>query len=268
MSQPNRVTLDIQGHIAHVRLNRPDKHNGLDMPMFRQLIQTARKIEKNRDIRCVILAGEGASFCAGLDFSAIAKQPSMAARLFLKWPWQKTNMAQEVAHCWRRLSVPVISVIHGNCFGGGMQLIMASDIRIAHPDTRLSIMEIKWGLIPDMSGTIHLARLTREDIAKELTMTGRIFSASEGADYGLISHVSSEPMAQAEALAAEICAKSPTAIAATKSLFDKTWQVGSWRALFWERWTQARLLGRKNQRIAMQNGLAKDKPAKPFLPRN
>ena len=263
----SRVNFNVKQQIAYVTLNRADKHNGLDKSMIVDLVQVAKRINKDRSIRCVILQGAGASFCAGLDFSYVAKNPSIIPKFFLKLPWSKDNMFQRVAHVWRDLSVPVIAVVHGNCFGGGMQIILATDYRIATPDSKMSILEMKWGLIPDMSGMVTLSRLTRVDIAQELTMTGRFFSGIEGAEYGLVSKVSENPMADAEALANEIASKSPDAIAATKYLFKKTWKKDTWGALLWERWVQARLLGRKNQRIAMANGMAKDGKVKTFVDR-
>jgi len=189
-------------------------------------------------------------------------------KFFFKLPWRKDNMFQRVAHVWRDLSVPVIAVIHGNCFGAGMQIILGCDYRIATPDANLSILEMKWGLIPDMSGMVTLSRLTRVDIAQELTMTGRLFSGTQALEYGLVSKVSATPLVAAQALAEIICQQSPDAIAATKYLFKKTWKKDTRAALFWERITQLRLLGRKNQRIAMQNGLSKNKQPKPFINRN
>ena len=264
-----RVLCEVKDHIAYVWLNRPEKLNGLDLAMFQQMVATAKQIRKNRSIRAVVLAAKGPSFCAGLDFQAVAKAPSMIAKIFLKWPWSKQNLAQEIAHCWRDLPIPVICAIHGNCFGGGMQIALACDYRIATPDANLSIMEMKWGLIPDMSGMVVLSRLTRVDIAQELTMTGRQFSASEGLEYGLISKLADDPVAEASQLAQVIASKSPDAIAAAKYLFKKTWKADTWKALRWERWVQARLLGRKNQKIAMKNGLAgKNAEPKPFADRN
>ncbi|MGJ8685867.1 MAG: crotonase/enoyl-CoA hydratase family protein [Spongiibacteraceae bacterium] len=268
MAEQSRVLVDIKGGIAYVCLNRPEKHNGLDQQMFVELVAAAKTIRKNRSVRCVVLYGEGPSFCAGLDFSAVSKTPSMIPRFFAKLPWSKDNMFQRVAHIWRDLPVPVIAAVHGNCFGGGMQIILACDYRIATPSSKLSIMEMKWGLIPDMSGMVTLSRLTRIDIAQELTMTGRVFSGAEGAEYGLISKLSEEPWADATAMANVICEKSPDAVAATKYLFRKTWKKDTRAALFWERLTQMRLLGRKNQRIAMQAGLAPDKEPKPFADRS
>ena len=257
MTQENRVTCEIRDHIAYVALNRPDKLNGLDMLMFEQMVATAKQIRKDRSIRAVVLSGNGDSFSAGLDFKAVSQKPGSIAKLFLKWPWKKLNLAQDIAHCWRDLPVPVICAIHGNCFGGGMQIALAADYRIATPDANLCIMEMKWGLIPDMSGMVTLSRLTRVDIAQELTMTARQFSAQEGYEYGLISRLADDPKAEAQALAELLVTKSPDAVAATKYLFKKTWKADTNKALRWERWVQFRLLGRKNQRIAMKNGLAK-----------
>lgn len=263
-----RVSFKLEQQIAFITLNRPDKHNGLDKQMIVDLVKVAKKINKNRAIRCVILQGEGASFCAGLDFNYIAKDPSMVMRFFLKLPWSKDNMFQRVAHIWRDLSVPIIAVVHGNCFGAGMQIILACDYRIATPDANLSILEMKWGLIPDMSGMATLSRLTRIDIAQELTMTGRFFSGNEALEYGLVSKVSDNPLVEAKVLADTICQQSPDAIAATKYLFKKTWKKDTRMALFWERITQLRLLGRKNQRIAMKNGLAKTGKKEDFIDRS
>jgi enoyl-CoA hydratase/carnithine racemase len=267
MSESSKILTEVKGHIAYVYLNRPEKLNGLDMPMFTQMVATAKKIRKNRSIRVVILSGKGSSFCAGLDFSAVSKNPSIVAKIFLKWPWTRMNLAQKIAHCWRDLPIPVISVVHGNCFGGGMQIILATDYRIAKPDANLSIMEMKWGLVPDMSGMVTLSRLTRIDIAQELIMTGRQFSAKEGYEYGLISKLSDDPMKDAEELAKLVAEKSPDAVAASKYLLKKTWKADTRIALLWERWVQARILFRKNQRIAMKNGLSKNKELQLFLDR-
>jgi enoyl-CoA hydratase/carnithine racemase len=267
MKTTDKVQLEVRGYVAYVSLNRPDKHNGLDEDMLTSLIRTARFIRKDKSIRCVILQGNGPSFCAGLDFGYVAKHPFMVPKYFSKFPWSKANTFQRVAHIWRELPIPVIAIVHGNCFGGGMQIILACDYRIAEPTATLSILEMKWGLIPDMSGMVTLSRLTRVDIAQELTMTGRFFSGQEGAEYGLISKVSETPLAEAEELARVICEKSPDAIAATKFLFKKTWKKDTRMALLWERLTQLRLFASKNQRIAMYNALNKEKDPKPFKTR-
>lgn len=264
----SRVTFNVENKIAYVTLNRADKHNGIDKQMIVDLVNTAKNIKKNRSIRCVILQGAGDSFCAGLDFNYVSKNPTIIPKFFVKLPWRKDNMFQRVAHVWRDLPIPVIVTVQGNCFGAGMQIILACDYRIATPDANLSILEMKWGLIPDMSGMATLSRLTRVDIAQELTMTGRFFSGDEAEQYGLVSKVSEVPLVEAQALAEKICQQSPDAIAATKYLFKKTWKKDTRGALLWERITQLRLLGRKNQRIAMQNGLTKGKDKKVFIDRS
>jgi len=262
-----QVLLEVNNKIAYVTLNRPDKHNGLDQQMIVALVKIAKIIRNDRSIRCVIMKGEGPSFCAGLDFSAVSKTPSMVPKFFAKLPWRKDNMFQRVAHIWRDLPIPVIAVVQGNCLGAGMQIILACDYRIATPTVKLSILEIKWGLIPDMSAMVTLSRLTRVDIAQELTMTGRIFSGLDGLEYGLISKISETPLADAEVLANTICEQSPDAIAATKYIFKKTWKKDTRAALFWERIIQLRLLGRKNQRTAMAIGLDKGKVSRSFIDR-
>ncbi|EAR09383.1 crotonase/enoyl-CoA hydratase family protein [Reinekea blandensis] len=248
------VTITEQG-IAYVRLDRPEKRNALDRAMLSDLVATARKLKKNKQLRAVILSGEGASFCAGLDFPYVAKHPDIIPRFFLKLPWSQDNMFQRVGHIWRSLPVPVIAAVHGHCFGGGLQIALGCDVRFTTADAQWSIMEIKWGLIPDMSGTVALSRLMRYDIAQELTMTGRIISGADAVAYGLATHCVDDPIAAATQLAEEISERSPNAVAVTKGLFAKIWKAGDRRALFWERMYQLRLLGRKNQRIAMSNGI-------------
>jgi enoyl-CoA hydratase/carnithine racemase len=267
MSQAPRVKLDIEDSIAFVSLNRADKHNGLDQEMMKSLVDTAKKIQKNRKIRVVILKATGSSFCAGLDFSYVSKNPIIIPKYFVKLPWSRDNMFQRVSNVWRNISVPVIAVVHGNCFGGGVQLMLGCDFRIVDSKTQFSIMEMKWGLIPDMSGMVNLSRLTREDIAKELCMTGRVFSAKEAHDYGLVTKVCDAPEEEAIRLANLIARQSPDAVSAAKYLIQKTWTLNERRSLLWERVTQLRLLGRKNQRIAMKNGLSKSDTKQPFLDR-
>ncbi|WP_411744398.1 crotonase/enoyl-CoA hydratase family protein [Reinekea sp.] len=267
MSENLSVKVEYKGALAFVSLNRPEKHNGLNRDMFEALVSTAKSIRTNRSIRAVILSGAGPSFSAGLDFAYLTKNPSMIPRFFLKLPWRKENMFQRAALVWQQLPIPVIAAIHGNCFGGAMQIALACDYRISTPDAKFSIMEMKWGLIPDMSGMVHLSRLTSLDIAQELTMTGRVFSADEGKEYNLVSKISNDPVATATELAGLIAQQSPDAVAAAKYLFKKTWKKGERSALLWERLVQLRLLGRKNQMIALKNGTKSDGEKREFLTR-
>lgn len=261
----DRVTITVEGAIATVSLNRPDKHNGLDLPMFHALVDAARALRKRREVRAVILRGEGPSFCSGLDVkSAFSSMPKFA-RDFATFGIKKRNIFQDVGLCWRDLPVPVIAVIQGNCFGGGMQIALGADFRIAAPDAKLSIMEVKWGLIPDMSGTVTLRELMPIDQAKYLTMTGRVLSGSEARDYNLVTSVSDDPLMAARALAAELVGKSPDALALGKKLFQRNWLASENTALKLERRFQFKLLNSRNQRITVKANTEKRAPE--FAPR-
>ena len=254
-----------QGELAFVTLSRPDKHNGIDFPMLKHLVAAAESLQKNRALRAVILHGEGPSFCAGLDFKSVLGQPLGVATGFARL-WSPTaNLFQRATLAWRDLAVPVIAAIHGSCFGGGLQLALGADIRFATADAKISMMESKWGLIPDMGGTVTLRELVPIDVAKELVMTGRIVSGIEAKSLGLVTHVSEAPLEDARKLAAEIATRSPDAVAAAKALLQHAWTGGEGEALSWERRLQRRLIGSKNQRIALKAGL--EKRAIAFLPR-
>ncbi len=255
----DRVCLKIEGDIAFVSLNRPKKYNGLDIAMFDALVKTAKKIRKNRDLRAAIISGEGKCFSSGLDVSGIKKNPLMIGKLLIKPGRRYTNLAQEVAWCWRKLPIPVIAVIHGKCYGGGLQIALGADFRFAKPDSELSVMEIKWGLIPDMTGSVTLRELIPIDLVKELAMTGRTFSGVEAKEMGLVSHVADDPMAEALALAHKIVERSPDAVSAAKKLFNSSWAVSVKEAFDIETRLQKKLLGRWNQLAAASKNLS-DKP--------
>ncbi len=245
------VVVTIEGELAMVTLNRPASHNGMDFPMLSAMLAAQSQLRRNRSIRAVILRGEGPSFCAGMDFKAAMKQPSRTAikalQLFLPW----TNQFQRWSMGWRRVGVPVIAVMHGNCFGAGLQLALGADIRFCHPDAKVSLMEAKWGLVPDMGGICLLRELVPMDVAKELTLTGRVIGAQEAFSMGLITHLSDDPMADALKLAAEIASRSPDSVAAGKFLIQQAWRVGDYAALRAERLWQRRIIGRSNQRVAI-----------------
>ena len=161
-----RVNVEIRDAVAYVNLARADKHNALDWDMFCGLVAAAKSLRKNREVRAVILSGEGPSFCSGLDVPSFSKAPSKGLRMFLKFG-RMTNLAQRVAWCWRKLPMPVIAVIQGRCYGGGLQIALACDFRYATPNAELSVMEVKWGLIPDMTGSVTLRELLPMDKAKD-----------------------------------------------------------------------------------------------------
>lgn len=255
----DRVTLTVEAGIAFVKLNRPEKYNALDIAMFEALVRTAKKIRKDRTVRAVILSGEGKVFSAGLDIGDIKRNPLLIGKLLIKPGTRYTNLVQEAAWCWRELPVPVIAILHGKCYGGGLQIALAADFRIAKPDTELSVLEIKWGLIPDMTGSVTLRELIPIDLAKELTMTGRLFSGEEAKSMGLVSHLSDDPMPHALALAQDISGRSPDAVSAAKKLFNSTWTADEKTALNIETRLQKKLLGRWNQIAAASKNLM-DKP--------
>lgn len=261
----DRVTLAIEGHIATVSLNRPDKYNGLDLEMMRGLVACAKTIKKNRDVRVVILRGEGKAFCAGLDFATVTKTPLKMLLAFTKFGVKKTNLFQQACWAWRELPVPVIAVLHGYCYGGGLQLALAADFRIATPDCELSVMESKWGLIPDMTGTVTLRELVPMDVAKELAMTGRRFDAVEAKTLHLVTQVAEQPEQAARALADAILARSPDAVSATKALFHSTRHAAEDQAFDQESSLQFKLLRGRNQGEAMAANLKKREPR--FRPR-
>lgn len=182
------VISEIESGIYHVMLNRPDKLNALSYPMFEAIADAAASLKGNKSVRTVIISGSGRAFCTGLDVSSIGKNPLNFNNL-LKKPagTEISNLAQDVGYLWRQLPVPVIVSLHGMCYGGGLQIAMGADFRISTPDCKMSIMEAKWGLIPDMSAAVTFRELIRMDVIKELTMTARIFSGQEGKDYGFVT---------------------------------------------------------------------------------
>lgn len=261
----DRVRLEIRNEVAYVTMVRSDKYNALDWDMLCALVDAADAISRDKTLRAVILQGEGKAFCSGLDFPSFTRQPARMVRGFLKYGVKTTNLFQEVAWCWRRLPVPVIAVIHGYCYGGGLQIALAADFRYTTPDCEFSILEAKWGLVPDMTGTVTLRELLPIDQAKLLTMTGRMFSGEEARALNIVTAVSADPLAEAESLVEEIRTRSPDAVAATKQLFQETWVAGVRRAFSRESRIQLGLLLGKNQKIATQANFKREKPE--FLPR-
>lgn len=260
-SLSGRIELSIQGHLATVTLNRPEKYNGLDLETLRALVACAKQLKKNRDVRVVILRGAGKAFCAGLDFPSVSKKPLGMLLAFSKFGVKKTNLFQKACWAWRTLPMPVIAELHGYCYGGGLQLALAADFRIATPDCELSIMEIKWGLIPDMTGTVTLRELLPMDVAKELAMTGRRFDAREGLALHLITRLADDPHQAALELADALLERSPDAVSATKALFQGTWNASEEQAFDLESRLQFKLLRGKNQREAMAANFKKRSPS-------
>jgi enoyl-CoA hydratase/carnithine racemase len=219
----DRVIVESSDGIAHVRLNRPDKRNALDGEMFRAIADAGENLRADDDLRVVVMSGAGKSFCAGLDLAMFSQldQPDDAAHPGVMQPRGITHLGQQVAWVWQELPVPVIAAVHGHALGGGLQIALGADIRIVHPDTQLSVREVHYGLVPDMTGTFFLSRLVRPDTAKELTFTARIFDGREAAELGLVTRLSDDPVGDALVLAAEIADRSADAIRAAKRLFNR-----------------------------------------------
>jgi enoyl-CoA hydratase/carnithine racemase len=258
----DRVTLSVNRHVADVRLSRPDKLNALDAPMFEALVATGKELASMRGVRAVVLSGEGRAFSAGLDFASFMGMAGGGGgeSLLARDPDSPANRAQRVGWIWQELPMPVIAAVHGYAFGGGLQIALGADIRIAAPDAELSVMEIKWGLVPDMSGTQTLRRLVRLDVAKELTFTGRRVKADEALALGLVTRVADDPRAVALELAREIAGKSPHGIQAGKRLLNAAGLGTVEEGLRLEEKLQLSLIGSKNQIEAVQANLQKRAP--------
>lgn len=246
--------------IADVMLNRGDKHNALDIPMFDGIAKAGQALCERKDIRAVVLHGDGPSFCSGIDYPAFMAAGDSAEKKLFGGDDDGANHAQMAALIWRKVPVPVICAIHGNALGGGLQLACGADIRIARADARLSIMEIKWGLVPDMGISVGLAHQIGLDVAKELTFTGRILTGSEADALGLVTRTADDPLAEARKLAATIAGKSPDAVRAAKQLFDTAWGVDRQASLKLEAGLQKKMFAGSNQGEAVMAVLDKRQP--------
>ncbi len=252
-----RVTTEIKDHIAHVTLSRPDKRNAVDPEMAEALVSTGQALS-DADIRAVVLSGEGRAFCAGLDVMSFAQLAAGDPEaLCLPRTHGTGNLFQAVVMVWRDLPVPVIAALHGAVYGAGFQLALGADVRIAAPDTELAIMEMKWGLIPDMGGMALLPKLTRSDVIRRMTYTARPVSAVQARDWGLVTELADDPLAMARDLASEIAGKSPAAMRAAKRLIGLT-ESGADEAavLMAESREQAALIGKPDQMEQIAANLA------------
>lgn len=256
--QSDRVSIALgDDGVAQVRLTRPDKMNALDPAMFDGIIAAGEELERMAGLRCVVLSGEGRSFCAGLDLSSFARQPDADEPPLSARTHGDSNRYQQVATQWRKCPVPVIAAIHGVCFGGGMQIASGADIRIAAPDARMAIMELKWGLVPDMGGLALWRGLVRDDVLRELIYTNREFTGKQAKEYGLATHVDADPLALATRIAEEIANRSPHAIRAAKRLVNAMPDLSGDDLLLEESAEQAKLMRSPNQMEAVMSGMEK-----------
>ena len=258
----DRVSIDFKDGVADVRLIRADKMNALDPAMFEGILEAGAKLADLEGLRAVVLSGEGKAFCAGLDMASFAamKQDGDAVpgvRDLTKRTHGIANRPQQCAWLWRQLPVPVIAAVHGVAFGGGFQIALGPDIRYATADTRFSVLEIKWGLVPDLAGTQLMRHLAREDIVRELTYTGRIFNGTEAQQYGFVTRVVDDPRAAALETAREIASKSPDAIRADKRLLNLAVATDAKTGLMAESIEQQKLIGSPNQLEAILSNLQK-----------
>lgn len=260
----DRVTIELDGGVADVKLNRPDKMNALDPAMFDAIVDAGESLKNDSSVRAVVLSGEGRAFCAGLDFGSFSKMAEASDEgkpKKPKKPAKKTNeesglgslegrithRGQQAAYVWTEMPVPVICAITGVALGGGFQIAMGPDIRIIAPDARMSVLEIRWGLVPDMTGTQTLVQHVGLDVAKELTFTGRMVEGQECVDLGLATKVSDTPYEDALAMAHEIAAKSPDAMRAAKRLLSNVEQLNTAERFAAEREEIGALIGSPNQ---------------------
>jgi len=259
MSEPLIVTID--EHVASVTLNRPDKHNAVNVPMFEALAEAGSQLAGDPSIRAVVLSGAGPSFCAGIDLGIFQQgAAAFGAAKMAPGDASPANFYQRAAYVWRELPVPVICALHGTVFGAGLQIALGADLRFASADCRLSVLEIKWGIIPDMAISTTLPRLMPVDKMKELAWSGRIVTAEEASALGLISALHADPLQAARDTAALLASKSPDAIRAVKRLFDDSADMSTTQALQLEAQLQMSLLGRDNQLEAVTANLENRAP--------
>jgi enoyl-CoA hydratase/carnithine racemase len=268
----DRVIVTVADGIADVRFNRADKRNALDGAQFAAIAEAGDRLKSTPGVRVVVLSGEGTSFCAGLDFSIFGQMaggglgdgtnggaatdgnPGRLTESGL------THLGQQVCWVWQELEVPVIAAMRGHALGGGLQIALGADIRIAHPDTQLSVRELHWGITPDMTGTFMLTRLVRPDVARELTYTARVIDAREGHALGLVTRLADDPHAAALDLAREIADRNPAGVRGAKALFNRMFVEGVAEQFAEERRVIHSLIGTPNQVEAIAANLEQRRP--------
>lgn len=250
----DRVTVTISSGVADVRMNRPEKRNALDGDMFKALADAGERLTTEPGVRAVVLSGEGTSFCAGLDFSSFQMMSSGErpptdddTSPGAMQEGRITHLGQQVCWVWQEIPVPVIAAVHGHALGGGIQIALGADIRIVHPDTQLSVREVHWGLVPDMTGTLSLRALVRADVAKELVFTARVFDGREAHALGLATKLSDNPHEDAISLARQIAERSPDAVRGAKVLLNRLFNTGAAEQFAEERRVIGSMIGRPNQ---------------------
>lgn len=264
----DRVKVSIQNGIADVRLDRADKRNALDPAMFDAIARAGKELVSNKDVRVVVLSGNGTSFCAGLDFGSFqamadsggtgkSKPEAEKENAGLMAPDAITHLAQQICWVWQEVPVPVVASLQGHALGGGLQLALGADIRVAHPATQLSMREVHWGLIPDMTGTLMLSRLVRDDVAKDLVFSARVISGTQAHELGVVTRVSETPLEVAMQIASEIAERSPDAVRGAKALINRLSNAGAAEHFAEERRIIYSLIGKPNQVEAVMSNFEK-----------
>jgi enoyl-CoA hydratase/carnithine racemase len=265
----DRVSITIADGIADVKLTRADKRNALDGEMFLAIADAGERLKTEPGVRVVVLSGEGSSFCAGLDFGSFQQMAGGATPDTPSDTGSRnsnpgameadriTHLGQQVAWVWQEVPVPVIAAVHGHALGGGIQIALGADIRIVHPDTQMSVREVHWGLVPDMTGTLMMHGLVRPDVAKELVFTARVISGREAGEIGLATRVSDTPYEDAMAMAREIAGRSPDAVRGSKALLNRLANAGAAEQFAEERRVIGSLIGKPNQVEAVMSNFEK-----------
>lgn len=253
------ILYSIENGIALVQLNRPDRMNTLGGSMKDDLeVLFFRILRDEPSLRCVILTGVGErAFCAGADIKERAQNRPHPSEYFVRQ--QKTHDLFRRIETFER---PVIAAINGVALGGGLELALCADIRIASEHARLGLTEVNLGVLPAAGGTQRLPRLIGESKAKELIFTGRMIEANEAKDIGLVSEVCPMEglMDEAMSLAEIIASKPPLSVSFAKNAINTGMQVGMDAGLEYERYAAAMLIDSEDRKEGMQAFLEKRKP--------
>jgi len=261
MTANDRIAIELgEDGVADVRFTRADKMNALDPEMFQRIIEAGHMLQRAKGLRAVVLSGEGRAFCAGLDLSNFSRKPPEDEPSLTERTYGNANRAQQVAMQWRKLPVPVIAAVHGVCFGGGLQIASGADTRIVHPETRMAIMEMKWGLVPDMGGYVLWRGLVRDDVLRELIYTNREFTGAEALSLGLATHLDENPRERALMIARQIADKNPHAIRAAKRLQASMFERDADAILLEESIEQHAIMRSRNQVEAVMAEMERRKP--------
>jgi enoyl-CoA hydratase/carnithine racemase len=265
----DRIEFSVENHVAHVKLSRADKMNALDQKMFDAIPMVGQQIRNDPSIRVVVVSGDGGNFCAGLDksnFSSMLENKGISldndqpAVTLADRTHGIANTPQHAVWMWRELPMPVIAAIDGFCLGGGLQIALGADFRYAKANSKFSILEMRWGIVPDMSSTQIMRHMIRDDVIRELTYTAKIFDAKQAKEWGFITDIVDDPLDHAMSVAKQIAYKNPDAIRAAKKIIDASYYQSAGQGLLMESVEQDKIMGTPNQIEAVMAELQKRKP--------